>query len=306
MALLATLFTLSGCHFRSSYDSYSSSYNSIDSSGRSRTDEYGTYHYDRQGYRIYTVCRSRSASPREQCRSSAGYGRDVYGSRPYDSSYGRYDDYYSGGSRGKVNVGSGRFEGNRYEGMQNEESRKIGKGTFRVTGGGRDAALRCEFPRGSQIVSNIVWEKVGDSRYGYNRYNSNSLRGMRVRSLGSYGSELIVENFRDRDSGVYRCVGTRSYDNYGGRPSYGSSSSYGSSYGRGYDRTESVYMEVQFYPEERGYTGGFNGRDNYYPRDDYYGGGYGGYRSAAVSTSEDKIVSKNDKSEESEERKDKN
>jgi len=276
IALLATLFTLTGCHFRSAYDSYSSSYNSIGTS-RSRTDEYGTYYYDRQGYRIYTVCRSRSALPRDQCRSS-GYGRDVYGSRPYDSYYGRYDDYYSGGSRGKVNVGSG---------------------TFRVYGGGRDAALRCEFPRGSHIVSNIVWEKVGDSRYGYNRYNSNSLRGMRVRSLGSYGSELILENFRDRDFGVYRCVGTRSYDNYLGRPSYGSS------YGRGYDRTESVYMEVQFYPEERGYTGVFNGRDNYYPRDDYWNG-YGGYRAAAVSTSEDKIVSKNDEIEESEERKDKN
>jgi len=291
------MISLTGCHFSSSYDSYSSSYNSLGSS-RSRTDEYGTYYYDRQGYRIYTVCRSRSALPRDQCRYS-GYGRDVYSSRPSYDSYGRYDDYYSGGSRGKVNVGSGRFEGNRYEGMQNEESRKIGKGTFRVFGGGRDAALRCEFPRGSHIVSNIVWEKVGDSRYGYNRYNSNSLRGMRVRSLGSYGSELIIENFRDRDFGVYRCVGTRSYDNYLGRPSYGSS------YGRGYDRTESVYMEVQFYPEERGYTGGFNGRDNYYPRDDYWSG-YGGYRAAAVSTSEDKIVSKNVVRAVSEERKDKN
>ena len=46
-----------------------------------------------------------------------------------------------------------------------------------------------------------------------------------------------------RDFGVYRCVGTRSYDNYLGRPSYGSS------YGRGYDRTESVYMEVPFFSE---------------------------------------------------------
>ena len=72
-------------------------------------------------------------------------------------------------------------------------------GTFRVYGGGRDAALRfaffekatstkllhqywlhyqffcmyrCEFPRGSHIVSNIVWEKVGDSRYGYNRFTT--------------------------------------------------------------------------------------------------------------------------------------
>ena len=46
IALLATLFTLTGCHFRSSYDSYGSSYNSIGGS-RSRTDEYGTYYYDR-------------------------------------------------------------------------------------------------------------------------------------------------------------------------------------------------------------------------------------------------------------------
>ena len=30
------------------------------------------------------------------------------------------------------------------------------------------------------------------------RYNSNSLRGMRVRSLGSFGSELVIEDFRDR------------------------------------------------------------------------------------------------------------
>jgi hypothetical protein len=27
---------------------------------------------------------------------------------------------------------------------------------------GRDAELTCEFPLGSQIISNIVWEKEGD------------------------------------------------------------------------------------------------------------------------------------------------
>ena len=50
----------------------------------------------RQGYRIYTLCRSRSASPRDQCRSS-GYGRDVYGSRPYDrwASDRRQSDHFS-------------------------------------------------------------------------------------------------------------------------------------------------------------------------------------------------------------------
>ena len=81
--------------------------------------------------------------------------------------------------------------------------------------------------------------------------------------------------------------------------------------------------KVQFYPEERGYTGVFNGRDNYYPRDDYWYGGYRYklelssqnpknsfhhlffFRAAALSTSEDKIVSKNDESQDPEERKDK-
>ena len=34
-------------------------------------------------------------------------------------------------------------------------------------------------------------------------------------------------------------------------------------------------LQVDFYPEGRGYSGVFSGRDNYYPRDDYfYGGGY--------------------------------
>ena len=96
-------------------------------------------------------------------------------------------------------------------------------------------------------------------------------------------------------------------------------------------------MQVDFYPEGRGYSGVFSGRDNYYPRDDYfYGGGYryNGtscqpitsldlfflgqfwqkrsvtnlpvFRAAAVSTSEDKIVSKSDAAQNSEERKSKN
>ena len=37
----------------------------------------------------------------------------------------------------------------------------------------------------------------------------------------------------------------------------------------------STILQVDFYPEGRGYSGVFSGRDNYYPRDDYfYGGGY--------------------------------
>ena len=99
----------------------------------------------------------------------------------------------------------------------------------------------------------------------------------------------------------------------------------------------STILQVDFYPEGRGYSGVFSGRDNYYPRDDYfYGGGYryNGtsyqfissldlfflgqfwqkqcvtnlpvFRAAAVSTSEDKIVSKSDAAQNSEERKSKN
>ena len=162
-------------------------------------------------------------------------------------------------------------------------------------------------------------------------------------AISSIPSASIKRSIK-RDSGIYRCVGTRSYDRYG------------SSYGRGYGRTESVYMEVifwfgiktlflsstilqvDFYPEGRGYSGVFSGRDNYYPRDDYfYGGGYRYilsilsisitsldlffrgqfgknkalrnlpvFRAAAVSTSEDKIVSKSDAAQNSEERKSKN
>ena len=46
ITLITLMISLTGCHFSSSYDSYSSSYNSLGSS-RSRTDEYGTYYYDR-------------------------------------------------------------------------------------------------------------------------------------------------------------------------------------------------------------------------------------------------------------------
>ena len=104
-----------------------------------------------------------------------------------------------------------------------------------------------------------------------------------------------------RDAGIYRCVGTRSYDSYGStygsyRPSYGSRPSYGYSRG-GYGRTETVYMEVQFDPRDGGYSGAFGG-DYYGYRDDYgYRWSQGALtplpRLAAVTASEDKIVPDN-------------
>ena len=45
-------------------------------------------------------------------------------------------------------------------------------GTFRILSNGRDAELSCEFPRGSHLISNVVWDRVdrGRSSYYYNDY----------------------------------------------------------------------------------------------------------------------------------------
>ena len=51
---------------------------------------------------------------------------------------------------------------------------------------GRDAELICEFPRGSHLISNIVWERVGE-RNSYTRSSNlrDSLgRRMEVRERG--------------------------------------------------------------------------------------------------------------------------
>ena len=81
---------------------------------------------------------------------------------------------------------------------------------------------------------------VGESKSGWDiLIHSKSNVGLSL--LKVWSAINIIHLWRD--FGVYRCVGTRSYDNYLGRPSYGSS------YGRGYDRTESVYMEVLLFPQ---------------------------------------------------------
>ena len=44
-------------------------------------------------------------------------------------------------------------------------------GTSRILSNNRDAELTCEFPRGSHLISNVVWERVDGGRSGiYNDY----------------------------------------------------------------------------------------------------------------------------------------
>merc|ERR1712123_168516 len=86
----------------------------------------------------------------------------------------------------------------------------------------------------------------------------------------------------DRDTGIYRCLATRSYE---------SSYSYRSAYGR----KETIYMEIDFTPRDRSYGGSrneysgyFSSRDDYRPRP-YSNRDYGWFRSG-VKVSEDTIV----------------
>merc|ERR1711872_578537 len=102
-----------------------------------RSDAYGRYNYDSYGRKRYSHCYDRDANPGDLCLNYRP-GSDRY-SR-YDR-YNRYDrdgDYYQN-LRGKVNVGRGNY-------------REIN---------GRDAELTCEFPRGSHLISNIVWRGWG-------------------------------------------------------------------------------------------------------------------------------------------------
>ena len=137
-----------------------------------------------------------------------------------------------------------------------------------------------------------------------------------MRSLGSYGSELIVENFRERFFHIWTIATyIRTYRSFQCMPPMSSFCEgilgFTGVWGRDHTITtldahpmaprmdvatigrslstwrfslsllsevptqfHLCHKKVQFYPEERGYTGGFNGRDNYYPRDDYWFGGY--------------------------------
>lgn len=232
-----------------------------------RSDTYGVYHYNSYGEKTYSRCYDRYSRTRDLCRSSS-YGRGRYDSYDrYDNSYGRSD--YDAGVR-------------------------LGRGTSRILSNNRDAELTCEFPRGSHLISNVVWERVDRGRSGYyNNYRSNkrynavpstesrsSLAHLghrsTVRSLGDYGSILTIRDYDSRDdAGTYRCTATRSYRGY---------SSYSG-------RRETVYMEVEFNPR---YEDSYYGRNNY---DDYFNRRYNSYDRndrpygyAYAKTSEDTAV----------------
>jgi len=232
-----------------------------------RSDSYGVYRFNSYGEKRYTRCYDRYARTSDLCRSSS-YGR------------GRYDRYDS-------------YDRNDYYGRSdNDAGLRIGRGSFRILSNGRDAELSCEFPRGSQLISNVVWERVDRGRsynndYRSKRYNAvpssesrNSLSHLghrsTVRSLGDYGSILTIRDYDSRDdTGTYRCTATRSYRGY---------TSYSG-------RRETVYMEVEFNPR---YEDTYYGRNNY---DDYFNSRYNSYDRpsrpysyAYAKTSEDTAV----------------
>jgi len=226
-----------------------------------RSDSYGVYRYSSYGGKKYTRCYDRYASTLDLCRPSS-YGRynNRYDDR-YDRNYNGRSDYYGTG----VN---------------------LGRGTFRILRNGRDAELSCEFPRGSHLISNVIWERAdrGRGRQSYyNDYRRSSLNllGHRssVRRLGDYGSILTIRDYdSSADSGLYRCTATRSYSGY--------SSGYSGS-------RESVYMEVDFRPRYEDNYYGRNSYDNYFSRYDRYDRydrdrPYYGY--AYAKTSEDTAV----------------
>ncbi|XP_076053368.1 uncharacterized protein LOC143032449 [Oratosquilla oratoria] len=96
---------------------------------------------------------------------------------------------------------------------------------------GRDAELSCRFP-GSDLVSNIIWERVADQRFDHRTlYAPNRLYNqVEVVSMPNY-SRLRIKNFDYQDEGIYHCIGNRER-----RVRYGDY------------RVESVYMEVSFRP----------------------------------------------------------
>jgi len=183
------------------------------------SDSYGRFERDRYGYRKYTYCYDRYRYPEDQCRD--------------------------------------RYKPDRVRADINDVDRTgvyVGKGYYKEYR--NDVELTCEFPQGTNLISNIVWEKVEDTGYRPSRYSTlqDTLgRRMQVRRIGDYGSRLTIVDWERRDKGVYRCVGSRAYN--------------------GYNRySETVYMDVVFNPSYSN-NGGYNGRSDdfssYFARDDY-------------------------------------
>jgi len=222
-----------------------------------RSDSYGVYYYTSYGDKRYTRCYGRYARTYEDCRSS---------------SYGRYNNY------------NDRYDYDRYSGRSDyyEDRVNLGRGSYRLLNNGRDVEMTCEFPSGSHLISNIVWERADQGRdyYTYNSYRSNTLGylggRMSVRSYGADGSILTIRDFdTSRDAGRYRCLATRTYRGY-------------SSYSSG--NRETVYMEVDFNPRygDGGYGRDYNSYFNRYDNYNRYNRPYYGY--SYSKTSEDNAV----------------
>jgi len=102
---------------------------------------------NKYGDREYTYCFDSYARPLDGCRGDGGYDRYDRYDRYYDR-YDRYDQRYRN-----------------YDVYDTKPGAYVGKG--RYIENGRDAELTCEFPRGTHIISNIVWERVRDNDYRY-------------------------------------------------------------------------------------------------------------------------------------------
>jgi len=218
-----------------------------------QSDTFGRFFYNRYDEREYTYCFERRASIADDCR--------VLNDR-YDN--GRYDSY------DRYSVSSRYRDDNYYD--SSTAGVYVGKGRFREYG--RDAELTCEFPRGQQIISNIVWERAGDSNYRYSTRVDRLGNHMKVQAIGNYGSKLIIKDWRNSDRGEYHCVASRSSSRYSG-----------------YRATETVYMVTDFSPYASGYDG--YGRNNYNNYDSYFNSRsdyYPVYRSLSLSGTQDRII----------------
>ena len=112
------------------------------------------------------------------------------------SRYDRDGDYYDN-LRGKVNVGNGELTLNIFP-----KSQSLTPGVFREVNG-HDAELTCEFPRGSHLVSNIEWERVGDRNYSTRSSNLRDSLGrrMEVREREeSYGLNCLCFRLRELET----------------------------------------------------------------------------------------------------------
>ena len=46
------------------------------------------------------------------------------------------------------------------------------EGTYRIMSNGRDVEMTCEFPGGSNLISNVIWERADRGYNNYRRYHN--------------------------------------------------------------------------------------------------------------------------------------